>query len=97
MKKNLTPSKGDSVVDETYKVLLSRNYQETLFGGLDKFQKIGRGNVASCPNAHNSSLNKHNSKENPSFQIYGDSPGYHWYTCSINVDRTKYLEEFEGQ
>lgn len=83
-------------IKEIYGVLQGRNYAERLFGDLGKFKKSGEGYIASCPNAANSSQHKHDIDINPSFQIYGDRPGYFCYTCGIKGDWIKYLEEFRG-
>lgn len=74
-------------VEEIYSRLLARNYQEVLFGGLEKAKRTGRNYMAICP---------FHDDHNPSFSFASDKPLWHCFGCGEGGDWIRYLERKEG-
>lgn len=78
---------ASKLVDLVYSRLLQVNYQYKLFKDLEGFKPTGRGYIACCP---------YHDDQNPSFQIYGDRPGFHCYSCGVKGDWITYLRDHKG-
>lgn len=72
---------------EIYEILLNRNFQEILFGELEKFSKSGNEYTACCP--------FHDDK-NPSFSISKDKPLWFCHSGCGGGDWINYLERRNG-
>jgi len=75
------------IKENVYRRLIAQNYQDTLFGDLQKFTRQGSGYMACCP--------FHDDK-NPSFSISKDEPVYHCFSCGASGDWIKYMMERRG-
>lgn len=73
--------------ERMYAVLVSREYQDTLFQSLPQFAKMKESSIACCP-FHDDVL--------PTFVIYPDRPEFFCFVCSARGDWLKYLQEKKG-
>ncbi len=74
-------------INEIYDRLLMQDYQDILFGDLDKYRRNGKQYTACCPFHEDS---------NPSFSISADKPLWNCFSKCGGGDWIKYLERKEG-
>ena len=74
-------------IDEIYRILLAKNYQERLFSDLPKVKRSGRGYHACCP---------FHEDQHPSFSFAVDKPLWNCFGCGEQGDWIAYLEKREG-
>lgn len=76
-----------SDVQQIYAILLSRGYQDELFGGLGNLHRRGQETEASCPFCEDT-------KRHLSFS--SEAPLWHCFKCDRGGDWLAYLQEREG-
>jgi hypothetical protein len=76
-----------SSIEKLYATLINKEYQLTLFRGLDLFQRKGTGFISCCP-FHKDPW--------PTFLVYGERPEYFCFACGDRGDWIKYLRQKEG-
>ena len=74
-------------MERMYATLLDRNYQETLFSGLEDVRHKGDSAITRCP---------FHQDTHPTFIIYKDRPEYFCFVCSARGDWLSYLQLKEG-